>query len=441
MLYDFSKISEYIDNTDFTSYTFNYPPLAVWLKTKDKGQIKKYWKFSIKRYPQAGLYIHVPFCKTKCSYCRYFSKELSSSNEIDNYLNGLQYEAGIFSPVFKKIDFRTIYIGGGSPSILSHFQLEKLFEIIYCNFHFIGKPQVIFEANPQFLDLEKIKILAKYKVNRLTIGVQTLNSRVLKKINRTQSVKSVFRCYKQARKVGIEFINIDLMCGLPSQTMHSFVRDLGSIVQLRPDIIHISRFSPTSFVMFSKAGNKLSEIELNRASIMENFVGQFLPRIGYRILEYDAWGLDEHAQNLQLTESKRDYSSFLGLGPGAVSRASGYFRYVNTPNLKDYQKILSKNRLPIYLGYKVNKKECMRDFILSNLWYGKLSNKKFLEVFGESLEKHFGVILKRLLYQGWLNYSQGCYLTKRKPPDKDCLLFLQKSFYNCTHLKKINTFI
>lgn len=434
---NFSQLMRFVENKDFTSYIFLYPPMALWRSLKKQESVVKFWEESLSRYPFAGIYIHFPFCKTKCHYCRFFSQEIRNTNDKNLYLKALSQEADIFSRHFKGIPVKTLYIGGGSPSLLEKGQLEELFAVVYRNFTFNHNKQVIFEANPEFLDIEKIRILRNNGVSRLTIGVQTMNTRLIKRLNRTQSISSVYSAYSNARKSGIPYINIDLMCGLPSQTFASFVSDLLKIVTLKPDVIHVSRFMPTSFVTFTQRGNLLTEKEISLAERMEQFVGYFLPRNGYKMLEYDAWGLDEKAQNYQLTEVKRNHASFLGLGPGAVSRISGHFQYVNTPEFSSYCKYTAKRRPPIFLGHKLSSADNMRGFILNNLWYGKLSGHRFRALFGEPIEKRFGNTLNNLSRCGLLTKRKDAFFSVRRRLSKEHLLELQQAFYSKSHTLKL----
>lgn len=436
-LIDFQNMLDYCDGQDFSSYTLNYPPMAVWTQIKDQKLIKKLWKTSLRDHPSPGLYIHVPFCKTKCHYCRYFSKIPDSPTDIDVYTSALVAETKMYQNIFKDATFGSIYIGGGTPSFLEEPQLKKILNTIRSAFHFVKNVPFCFEANPYFLDKKKLSLLKNFGVDRLTLGVQTLDGRLTRKINRTQTVETVFKTYRLARNTGIKFINLDLMCGLPTQTKKSFFKDLASILELKPDMIHVSRYSSTPFVEFARQRITPTVKENMDAIEIEKRLRIILPACGYKMLPFDAWALYDSAQNKQLTHSKRDYVSFLGLGPGAVSRASGYFRYVNTPILADYARAASQNKIPLLRGKILSKDDCRRDYILSNIWYGSLSGNSFLRLFKSPVEKYYGDILSDLTGRGILNHQNDSYFISNHLPSESHGLAAQEAFFENKYKRKI----
>jgi oxygen-independent coproporphyrinogen-3 oxidase len=421
----FEKILNYTQDRDFTSYMFLYPPMALWDRPFLEGDAFAAWKRSLADFPMEGIYVHIPFCKTKCRFCRYFSKELSRPGDIGRYVRALAAEMKILAPVFSKAVFRSVYCGGGSPSLLTVRQLEDLFAAIYGSFKFAAGSQVIFEANPEFLSREKLSLLKKIGVSRLTLGVQT------------QTIASVFRSYRQARELGIEHINVDLMCGLPTQSIESYASDLARVVALRPDVIHANRFTPTVFTKISPGKYRLAPENASLGDRMEYFTGVFLRQHGYATRDFDAWALSSEAQNRQLRSVKQRYASFLGVGSGAVSRASGYCEYVNTSDLARYLKRVRQGRLPIGSGYRLTRREGMINYILTNFRYGILSCRTFSNVFRIEIEDEFGKVLSGLCRKGALERSGGSYRTSTRPPQKETYEAIQMAFFRTGHLREL----
>ncbi|RLC36574.1 MAG: hypothetical protein DRH33_06770 [Candidatus Nealsonbacteria bacterium] len=441
----FKKITEKAAAVDFTGYTVQYPPMLFWKKINqdEEREIRKSWeKRARKNLKRVGLYIHIPFCNQRCSYCRYFSKGKVSKSLIEKYLRFLEKEVRIYRNILGKISFRTLYIGGGTPSILSKNQLDKLFRVIYSNFNFRNCIQVAFEANPDSLSYQKLKLLKQHKVNRLTIGVQTLDDKVLKAVNRIQDKKSVYDSYRDARKVGISWINVDLMAGLPLQNVESFRESLEEIIKLRPDMVHIHPFYPTPYTQFEKKGGYLSPENVHLRSQMVFLGNKILTEAGYKEIKFDAAGLNPQARNIQLSDAIEYNSPFLGLGAGAASHLTYFFRYVNYDNLRDYFNSLKRNILPIYLGYKLSKKDEMVYYVTANLRYREVSKRNFRKLFKKNIEDIFSQEINYLIKRGKIIDKEDKILLKSGSLGEYAIY--SKYFYdkelieNCKKLFKID---
>lgn len=386
----FKQITEEIAQTDFSGYTIQYPPLFLWQSLKSEQEILESWRKIIKTKPKyLGLYIHLPFCKQRCSYCRYFALELKKKIDLENYLSALKKEIKIYGKIFAKINIRSIYFGGGTPSLLTTEQLKGLFNYLYQNFNLSKCQQIAFEGNPDFLDFKKLKLLKKWGVNRLTIGVQSLDPRVIKAVNRYQSEDSFLKCFQAAKKVQIENINIDLMVGLPSQTINSAVKTLKTVIELQPEMIHIHPFYPTTLSTFIRKGHQLSKLDIERREKMSLISQKIIQKAGYKSIKFDADGKTEAARNLQLSDAIEYNAPFLGLGAGAVSHATNYFRYVNTNNVSEYISNLDYGKLPILSTCRLTKKDEMIYFVTACLRYGQIDKIQFKRLFNKELDKIF----------------------------------------------------
>lgn len=145
----------------------------------------------------------------------------------------------------KKTKLSSVYIGGGTPNIVSAQDLEKLLSYIFENFSKTDDFQFCIEFNPHQSDTQKLDVIKKYGCHRLTIGVQSMDEKVLQAINRDQTKEDVVRTIKYAKKIGIPYVNIDMMMGISGQSLHSFIHDLQLLVGLEPDMIHMHPFFPT----------------------------------------------------------------------------------------------------------------------------------------------------------------------------------------------------
>lgn len=388
--YLFKIISKKIADSDFSGYTFQYPPLFSWKERDSEKNVHTAWKKKLlQKQDHLGIYIHIPFCKTRCTYCRYFSKKLDNREELKKFLVFLKKEIFILREYFKKQKIHTLYIGGGTPSILNKFQIEELFECLRESFDFSECKQTVFEGNPDLLTLDKLRLLKKYKVNRLTIGVQSLDQEVINLANRFQTSGSFQRCIKNAKKVGIETINIDLMVGLPRQSSESFLKTLEEVISFDPDMVHLHPFFPTNLTTFSKENSKVSSKEIIKREKMSELGQLILQKNSYKKNEFDANSKRKKDVNFQLSDAMEHNSSFLGLGPAAVSHVAGQLRYANSNNIGDYEKSLKNNELLILSSCKLTERDDMIYYIVSCLRYGKVKKKEFLKIFGKNLDEVF----------------------------------------------------
>lgn len=430
----FKQITEKIAQTDFSGYTIQYPPLFLWQSLKSEQEILESWKKIVKTKPKyLGLYIHLPFCKQRCSYCRYFSLELKKKTDLKNYLVALKKEIKIYGKILAKVNIRSIYFGGGTPSLLTTEQLEDLFNYLYQNFNLSKCQQIAFEGNPDFLSLKKLRLLKKMGVNRLTIGVQSLDPKVIKAVNRYQSTDAFFRCFQIARKVKIENINIDLMVGLPSQTINSAVKTLKTVIGLQPEMIHVHPFYPTALSTFIKKGQRLSKKDMKKREKMALISQKLIQKAGYKPIKFDTDGKTEAARNLQLSDAIEYNAPFLGLGAGAVSHATNYFRYVNSNNLNEYICNLNKGKLPIFSGYRLTKKDEMIYFVTASLRYGQVDKNQFRQLFNQDLDKVFSKKIKYLEKRGKVKNTSKYLYSKMKNIGE--YLVFSKYFYDKNLIK------
>ena len=216
------------------------------LGERDDDFILGKWKGYVERIRDGSahnllsMYVHIPFCKSNCSYCVYASTVPESRNNIDEYISLLSSQMKRFGPVFGGLKFKTLYIGGGTPSMLSEKQLERLVRNLYSAFDFEQGAEKAIEFNPSTTTMGKLEVLRKYGFNKLSFGIQSLSERVLKANNRGyQTNKIVQDAISMARKAGLEYINVDLMMGLKSDTAEDFLMSLRGIFEMNPDNICI----------------------------------------------------------------------------------------------------------------------------------------------------------------------------------------------------------
>ena len=271
-----------------------------------------------------SLYIHIPFCNKICDYCD-FTKLQYFRNFAISYLEALKDELKSY-PIK---DLKTIYVGGGTPTALEDDLFEELLKII--DTYTDGVQEYTFEANPESLSLSKIKMLKAHSVNRVSLGVQTTNDKILKTVNRDHSFSEVQEAIKNLREAGIDNINVDLILGLPHTSEKILKEDLKNILSL--GVKHVSCYGLTvnpHTVLFTK-GFKEPEGDILRKYY--DIVEETLTKNGFVHYEVSNWAKPGYQSEHNLTYWRNKQYYGCGLG------ASGYIkdiRYKNTINLSQY---------------------------------------------------------------------------------------------------------
>ena len=304
-----------------------------------------------------GLYIHIPFCRRKCRYCD-FSSYAGLENLIDNYLNALAAEAARY----KGTSFDTLYIGGGTPSLLSVGQLQKLFDIVSQNFGRVSDfSESTFEANPESLTREKLQFLKKQGINRLSIGLQSFNDSVLKRIGRIHNVRTFLRAYETARTAGFKNINVDLIAGLPNQTERQFLNGVKKLITLRPEHISIYGLQIEEGTAFAKEGITSDE-DLLREEL--EIIHTDLPKAGY--IHYEISNFARRGKESKHNINYWQNGEYVGLGVAAASYQKG-IRRSNTTRVEEYIKLLSNQKDPTVFSEKLLKQAHEGETILLGL--------------------------------------------------------------------------
>lgn len=188
---------------------------------------------------QAGIYIHIPFCKSRCSYCDFATDVYRNNDAVERYVNALTSE--IRNPNSEiQIPIETIYFGGGTPSLLSANQLEKIIDAIYTKFSVNSQIEFTLEMNPATVTPEKLRDFRNLGVNRASFGVQTFDDRALKILARGHDANDARTTFEILRKAGFDNISFDLIAGLPNQTLQNWEDNLNQALDLQPE--HLSLY-------------------------------------------------------------------------------------------------------------------------------------------------------------------------------------------------------
>ena len=286
---------------------------------------------------EIGIYVHIPFCKSKCYYCDFVSYD-NKNEKIDKYIDTVLAEIEDNSKNFTKDHIvTTIYFGGGTPSFLESKYIKKVLEDIRRNFNISSDAEITLEVNPGTITEEKLKTYQMCGINRLSIGLQTTNDRLLKTIGRIHSYSEFLSTYNLARKIGFNNINVDLIFALPNQSLDDLKLDLENIIELNPE--HISTYSLIiekgtkieKLIEDNSDEYKLPDDETERK--MYWYIKNTLEKNGYKhyeISNFSKKGYEsKHNTNCWLQKE------YLGFGAAAHSFIDGK-RYSNKKILSEY---------------------------------------------------------------------------------------------------------
>ncbi len=372
--------------------------------TKVESWAKDFAKDIKKRQNAQGphIYIHVPFCKTHCLYCHCTKDMLTSPIQIAEYLVFLTRQLKSFAPIFSNIPMSSLFLGGGTPTILSNNELQLLLDLFNKNFVFAYKAMFSIETNPSGLTKSKVRILVKNGINRVSIGIQSLDDKVMLANARPQTMEQAYRSVSMLRDAGIPVINIDLMAGLPAQTEESFARSLRKVLRWKPDSIQINPFCDIDRSLYVKLnpGTDLLDIFRLRARMML-LAKQVLSSCGYAKGEYGFFHKKEapfqrHAQQVGLTMKAE---SLLGFGPYAYSRLIGKGTWFSRWDKKDPSSV-------VYEGCQISLKYYMADYLVKKAWSG-VKSTEFKNLFGQPAEHVFQKELKLLKQKNIISSDGG----------------------------------
>lgn len=282
---------------------------------------------------KTGIYVHIPFCVKKCSYCDFTSGAFGDDIK-EQYVNVLCQE--IKDKADKEnANVHTIYIGGGTPSLLQPKLTDKLLNTLYQNYYIENNAEISMEVNPGTVNLEKLDIYKKLGINRISIGLQSSIDEELKSLGRIHTRRDFEECYNNVLKVGINNINVDVMSAIPGQTMESYMKTLEYVVGINP--AHISSYSliiePDTPFFDAYKNDKLDLPDEDTERKMYEATGNFLKENGYlryEISNYAKKGFECKHNNIYW--SCEDY---IGFGVAAAS-CINHKRITNIKSVKSY---------------------------------------------------------------------------------------------------------
>lgn len=346
---------------------------------------------------EVSLYIHIPFCKQRCFYCdfpTFAGKERFREDYVEALIKEIEDKCSNYL-------IKTIFIGGGTPSYLEEKELEKLL-IAVSKLNLSDKLEYSIECNPGTVNEDKLKIMKKYGINRISFGLQSCNNQLLKKIGRIHTFKEFLENYNLARKIGFNNINIDLMYGLPNLTIQDWKDTLEKISELRPE--HISAYSliieeGTAFYKLYEK-DKLELPSEDDERVMDKLTKDILKSNGYHQYEISNFALPgKECEHNKVYWSLEEY---IGVGSASSSYIDGY-RLVNISNINDYIEKINNNISVVIDKYENTIEDEMEEFVFMGLrMVSGIDLLKFKKKFGVDINSIYKEVIEKNIKDGLL---------------------------------------
>lgn len=381
------------DNKLIEKYNYSAPRYTSYptaLEFNDQFTFATFEKES-QRYPDKplSLYVHIPFCHKLCYFCACNKVITHNDKKVAFYLENLLLEIALQAPYFANRIVTQLHFGGGTPTFLTSSQLETLMLQLRTHFQFDPKAEISIEIDPRTIEVERIAQLAQMGFNRLSLGIQDFNPEIQKLINRVQDETKIERLFQQARKNHFESISVDLIYGLPKQTVESFEQTLHKIIALSPD--RISTFNYAHLPARFPAQRKIKDHDLpkpqEKLAILESTI-KLLTQSGYLFIGMDHFAKPEDelavAQREQLLHrnfqgyTTQQNTDLLGLGVSAISMIGECYMQ-NQKEIALYESQLQTEKNALWKGFTLSLDDQIRRDVIKQLICHFYLDKKTIE--------------------------------------------------------------
>jgi len=363
-----------------------------------------------------SLYVHIPFCKSKCAYCDFLSFPGTTASYHINYTNAICNEIRMYKPFADRYKVETIYFGGGTPTYPDESIIEMIYNAIQSVFEVSEMAEITIEANPGTIKYTDMLAFKRYGFNRVSIGMQSADDECLRKLGRIHTFEEFLDGYEDVRRAGFQNVNVDVMTGIPGQTIHSMVDTLTRVTELSPE--HISAYS-----LQVEDGTPLAEDE----ELLGELPGDAADRRMYAMTKqilgaagYSRYEISNYAREGYRSRHNMVYwtgGEYIGFGLGSAS----YFRGERLTNTKDYQSyvdICSEISDAGYLTYEeVSRKlreetitmyvdNRMEEYMFLGLrMTAGVSKKEFKQRFGRDMLDIYGSVINKYVSGGFMEVT------------------------------------
>lgn len=326
-----------------------------------------------------SLYVHVPFCASPCYYCGCNRVITRSATRGAEYVARLLQEIDAVAPLFPGREVTQLHLGGGTPNFLTAQELRSVLDALRRRFRFgaAGDIELSIEVDPRFIEQGDVAQLAQMGFNRVSLGVQDFDSEVQRAVNRIQTIEQTLGTIQACRAAGIESINVDLMYGLPRQTLDGFSQTLATVLGARPDRLAIYGYAHMPGLF--KAQRQIRSADLPDPRVRVSLLGlaiETLTGAGYQYIGMDHFALpaDELARAQRCGTLHRNFMGYsthagcelLGLGVSAISRIGSSFSQ-NHRDLKTWEEAVEQGRIPVWRGLTLQTDDHIRADVIGQI--------------------------------------------------------------------------
>lgn len=359
-----------------------------------------------------GLYIHIPFCKQKCNYCDFNSGPFRQ-RDLEEYALLLEKEAALIERKYGKLAIETVFIGGGTPSVLELPQIEALGKTIHKHFDLSACFEFSFEANPESVTEEKLIAFKSIGANRVSLGLQTANDDELFAISRIHDWQTFLDAYRQVRAVGFNNVNVDLMIGLPGQTKKSYMDSLRKVISLEPE--HLSTYGlileDETPLAAQVAAGKVTVLDGDHERELYHESKAFLEAEGYAL--YEISNFSKQGKHCFHNVNYWRCGEYAALGVGAHGYLMGE-RYENARTLSDYRRLLEQENSPVIASEVILSSEQETEYVMLGLRMTEGINlSQYENLFGRRLEVKCAEVIEKYkaldlleINEAWVRLSE-----------------------------------
>jgi len=346
----------------------------------------------------SGIYLHIPFCDTKCIYCDFYS--ITNHENKNRFLTSIIKEIEYYSNKLQDRTFDTVFFGGGTPSLMDLGDFERIFEALYKNYSISNQSEITIEANPGTLTKEKLADFRKLPVNRMSFGVQSFIDSDLEFLTRIHTAEEAISSVRTAQDSGFDNLNIDLIFALPKQTLEMWQYNLNQAVSLNTK--HISAYSlifeEGTVLNNLKRLGKVKEIDIELEREMFDFTSEFLKEHGFEHYEISNFAMPgyECRHNLKYWQ-RQEYISF---GPSASSFISSK-RWTNIKNLNKYIERIELNTEAKDFEEVIDEDKAVNEFIFLGLRSKGIDVNDFNQLFKSDFKNKYLHSISVLVYNGF----------------------------------------
>ncbi|NOS85887.1 MAG: radical SAM family heme chaperone HemW [Ignavibacteria bacterium] len=359
----------------------------------------------------AGIYLHIPFCDTKCIYCDFYS--ITNHSKKAEFLNSIKKEIQFYTKQLADRKFDSIFFGGGTPSLLSYDEFTAIFDELYKSYNISDDTEITIEANPGTLDLEKLEVFKKLPINRISFGVQSFIDSELQFLTRIHSAKQAKESILAAKAAGFENINLDMIFALPGQTMDSWKYNLDEAIKLGTK--HISAYSlifekgTMLYSMRDKGQVQNADIELEQE--MYEYTMQQLSDAGYR--QYEISNYTKPGYECRHNLKYWTLEEYISFGPSASSYI-GNKRWTNIKNIGRYIELVDSGKPAHDFIETIDKDTSVTEHIMLGLRSVGINFEDFRKKHNIDFESAYTAPIETLITNGYaVKDAQSISLTRK----------------------------